>query len=80
MSNDRIRSLLFGLPYEYFKLIASKITGSTLSKAGSMASLITDNRIDNVLYALPVTKLRINKLHEPSKLVLTLRVMVDSVD
>lgn len=67
---------LDGNPYN----ATSKIVVSTLAEAWATLPLIQDKKIDNVLYGLPVAKLRLGELYEFSKVVPTLIVMTDSVE
>lgn len=45
-----------------------------------MVPLIRSGKINDVLYGLPVARLRIPELHEFSKVGADLRVMFDSID
>lgn len=58
----------------------SRIVVSTLAEAWSMVPLIESGKITDVLYGLPVARLRFDELFELSKIVPNLRLMVDSID
>lgn len=58
----------------------SRIIVSTLSEAWAMLPLIESGKIQDILYGLPVAKLRLEELHKLSKVVPNLRLMVDSID
>lgn len=58
----------------------SRIVVSTLSEAWAMLPLIESGKIKDILYGLPVAKLRLDELYELSKIVPSLRLMVDSID
>lgn len=57
---------------------SSKIVVSTLAEAWGVLPLVHSGKIDDVLYGLPVAKLRIPELHALLKEIKLLRVMVDS--
>lgn len=58
----------------------SRIVVSTLAEAWSMLPLVESKKIDDILYGLPVAKLRIEELYELSKVVPHLRLIVDSIE
>lgn len=60
-------------------LRTSKIVVSTLQEAWAMVPLINAECVDDVLFGLPVTKLKLAEVHVLSKMV-TVRLMVDSAD
>ncbi|KAF7999731.1 hypothetical protein HF325_005580 [Metschnikowia pulcherrima] len=57
---------------------SDKIVVSTLAEAWAVIPLVEQGKIRDILFGLPVTKLRIGELHELSKKVDNVRVMVDS--
>ncbi|KAM9902795.1 hypothetical protein OXX69_008166 [Metschnikowia pulcherrima] len=57
---------------------SDKIVVSTLAEAWAVIPLVEQGKIRDILFGLPVTKSRIGEIHELSKKVDNVRVMVDS--